>query len=122
MARDEKRRYSRLKTEVKVDISYTDPETDVTSLLTRPVSKNVSASGLLIRHNKPLAVGSDVVLKFLLPEEKRYVMTFAKIVRVDAVEEGKAYDIGICFTNARLEDIERINKYISSSLKKPRDE
>lgn len=118
MAQDERRKFRRLKTKVKVDISYTDPETDVTSLLTRPVSKNLSASGLLIRHDKPLAVGSDVVLKFLLPEEKRYVMTFAKVVRVDAVEEGKAFDIGICFTNVRPEDATRINKYITSTIEK----
>lgn len=116
MAGEERRMYRRLKAEVKVEISYTDPEKDVTSLITDPVSRDISAGGLLVRHRKHLAVGADVVVKFILPSEKRYVMTFARVVRVDVVEEGKLYDIGICFMDTREDDIKRIDKYVTDSL------
>jgi len=116
MEPQERRKYRRLSTEVKVDISYTDPKTDVTSLLTEPVSRNLSAGGLLIRYNKELAVGSEVVVKFVIPSEKRYVMTFARVVRVDAVEQGRLYDIGIAFLDIRPEDRELIDRYVTSRL------
>jgi c-di-GMP-binding flagellar brake protein YcgR len=116
VTQDERRKYRRLKTEVKVEISYTDPETDVTSLITDPVSKDMSAGGLLIRYNKNLAIGSEVVVKFLLPSEKRFIMTFARVVRVDVVEKGKSYDIGLCFVNTRDQDVTRIDKYVTGSL------
>jgi c-di-GMP-binding flagellar brake protein YcgR len=112
----ERRKYRRLRAEVKVEISYTDPEKDVTSLTTDPVSKDISAGGLLVRHRKPLVVGSEVVVKFLLPSEKRYIMTFARVIRADVVEEDKLYDIGLCFIDIRDQDIERINKYVIGSL------
>ena len=118
MSEDERRRYRRLDTEVKVEISYTDPERDITSLITDPVSKNMSAGGLLIRHKSPLAVGSEVVVKFLLPSEQRYIMTFGKVVRVEMVEEGSLYEIGLCFVNTRQQDIERIEKHVTNSLEK----
>ena len=113
---EDRRKYRRLHTEVKVEISYTDPKTDVTSLITEPISQDMSAGGLLIRYSKPLALDSDVVVKFILPSEKRYVMTFAKVLRVDVVEEGKLYDIGLCFINTREQDIRRIDKYIEEIL------
>jgi c-di-GMP-binding flagellar brake protein YcgR len=113
---DDRRRYRRLKAEVQVEISYTDPDKDVTSLTTDPVSRDISAGGLLIRHRSALPIGSEIVVKFILPSEKRYVMTFARVVRVDVVEERKLYDIGLCFVNTREEDIERINKYVVGSL------
>jgi c-di-GMP-binding flagellar brake protein YcgR len=116
---EERRKYHRLKAEVKVEISYTDPDRDVTSLISDPVSQNVSAGGLLVRHSKHLAVGSDVVVKFILPSEKRYIMTFARVVRVDVVEEGKLYDIGICFVDPREDDVKRIDKYVTDSLDQP---
>ena len=116
MGQEERRKYQRLKAEVQVEISYTDPEKDVTSLTTDPVSRDISAGGLLIRHSSALPLGSEIVVKFILPSEKRYVMTFARVVRVDVVEERKLYDIGLCFVNTRHEDIERINKYVVGSL------
>lgn len=116
MGQDERRKYRRLKAEVKVEISYTDPEKDVTSLTTAPVSRDISAGGLLVRHTSALPIGSEIVVKFILPSEKRYVMTFARVVRVDVVEERKLYDIGLCFVNTRDQDIERINKYVSDTL------
>jgi c-di-GMP-binding flagellar brake protein YcgR len=116
VAGDERRKYHRLKTEVKVEISYTDLEKDVTSLTTDPVSKDISAGGLLVRQKKHLDVGSEVVVKFLLPSEKRYIMMFARVVRVDVVEKDKLYDIGLCFLNAREHDVSRINKYVADSL------
>lgn len=118
MSQDEKRKYRRLDTQVKVEISYTDPEKDVTSLITDPVSKNMSAGGLLIRLSKPLAVGSEVVVKFLLPSEQRFIMTFGRVVRVEVVEEGSKYDIGLCFINTRQQDIERIEKHVTDTLDK----
>jgi c-di-GMP-binding flagellar brake protein YcgR len=116
VGQEERRKYRRLKAEVQVEISYTDPEKDVTSLTTDPISRDISAGGLLIRHKGPLPIGSEIVVKFILPSEKRYVMTFARVVRVDVVEERKLYDIGLCFVNTREQDIERINKYVVDSL------
>lgn len=116
MSEQEKRKYRRLKTEVKVEISFTDPEKDVTSLTTDPISKDISAGGLLVRQKKRLDIGSEVVMKFLLPSEKRFIMMFARVVRVDVVEKDKLYDIGFCFVNAREQDISRINKYVADSL------
>ena len=119
MPEQDRRKYRRLKTEVKVEISYTDPEKDVTSLTTEPISKDIGAGGLLIRHRHALAVGSEVVVKFIIPSEKRYIMTFARVVRVDVVEQDKLYDIGLCFMNARDNDIRRIDRYVTDSLEQP---
>lgn len=114
----ERRRFKRLKLEVEVELQYYDTEKNKSEVIGDSVSKNVSAGGLLVASDRPLDIEAFVLARFLLPNEKRYIMVLAKVVRVEVVEEGRKYELGISFVNYRKEDIERLNEFVESELEK----
>jgi len=68
----------------------------------RPVpfhTENLSASGMLIRAEEPLAKRSGVFLSFFLPDGT-HISGYGEIVRVERLQaEGELYQYGIRFTN-----------------------
>jgi c-di-GMP-binding flagellar brake protein YcgR len=78
------------------------------------ITKNISAGGLLFTSDKALAVGSILDLKMELPDGEGTIHCLAKVVRTEETEEGRSYDIGICFLDIASSHRARINRYIQS--------
>ena len=114
----ERRKFKRLKLEVKVELQYYDTQKNKSEIIGDSVSRNISAGGLLVVSDRPLDIEAFVLARFLLPNEKRYIMVLARVVRVEVIEEGKRYELGIAFVNYRKEDIDKLNEFVESELEK----
>jgi|GEM_PF-3546066 c-di-GMP-binding flagellar brake protein YcgR len=113
----ERRKFKRLKLEVKVELQYYNPELGRSEIISDSKSKNISANGILVLSSKRFAVEEFILARFLLPSKKRFIMGLAKVVRVEVVEEGKQYEVGLVFVNFRKEDLDELNKFIESEAK-----
>jgi len=112
----ERRKFKRLKLEVEVELQYYDTEKNKSRVIGDSVSRNISAGGLLVVSDRPLDIEAFVLARFLLPNEKRYIMVLAKVVRVEVIEEGGKYELGIEFVDYRKEDIDKLNEFVESEL------
>ena len=113
----ERRKYSRLDTRVKVELSLYDRAKGKT-VPQGAESRNVSAGGLLVMADRPLEISSYVLARFTLPGETEQLDFIARVVRVEEVEAMRQYDIGLEFVDIVLGDMEKIDKYITSEMGK----
>ena len=92
----ERRKYERIDTRVKVEI--TPYEKGDSSMKSRDgESCNVSAGGLLVSLDCPLEISSFVRARFTMPESDAQKEIIAKVVRVDEVKSLLEYNIGLEF-------------------------
>ena len=113
----EKRRYNRLDTKVKVELSLYDPAKGKT-VPQSAESRNVSAGGLLVTIGRPLEVSAYVLARFTLPGETEQHDFIARVVRVEEVEALRRYDIGLEFVDIVVGDMEKIDKYVTIEMDK----
>jgi c-di-GMP-binding flagellar brake protein YcgR len=109
--RADRREYRRVDTQVSVTIQkYDTDERDFTD--EKGKSKNLSAGGLLLHHDRPLEVPSYIIASFTLPEDEEKHDFLAKVVRIEELPDG-TYEAGVMFMRMILGEFERIDKYIS---------
>jgi c-di-GMP-binding flagellar brake protein YcgR len=113
----EKRKYKRLDTRVKVELSLYDPAKGKT-VPKSAESRNVSAGGLLVSSDRPLEVSSFVLARFTLPGETEQHDFIARVVRVEEVEALRRYDIGLEFVDIVVGDMEKIDQYVEKELER----
>jgi len=113
----DKRKYKRLDTRVKVEVSLYDPGKGKT-VPRSAESRNVSAGGLLVTIERPLEVSSYVLVRFTLPGETEQHDFIARAVRVEEIEALRRYDIGLEFVDIVVGDMEKIDEYIADELGK----
>ncbi len=111
---DNRRRYHRIdfnKT-LELEVMDTKPLSTMTVL-----SKNISASGMLLVSKSTLDLGARIQLK--LPLKPRQTMQVAgKVVRITAYGP-ESYDIGIAFIHSQRQAAEGINTFIRQEQTAP---
>ncbi len=112
----ERRKYPRANAEVRVELlHYTEAPMFITS--SGASSKNVSAAGILLHFDKPLAPSSTILACFSLPREEEALELAARAVRSEPAEDG--YDIGLEFIDCTPLEIGAIEKYVAARLDRP---
>ena len=109
---DDKRKYKRIKSDFNVRVKQFDAGITISNAK----SINVSATGVLFRHDKPLEIGSMVKLMFLKPNSFDFFEGNAKVVRIEMGSGEKAYDIGIEFLELSESDQKKLDYYLSSEI------
>jgi|GEM_PF-1437046 len=81
-------------------------------------SKDVSAQGLFLISDRPLAKGDMLKIEIQLPNDHKPLRTFSEVVWVsdESVPAGK-HGAGISFMALREEDADRITKFVANALK-----
>ena len=97
-AEAEKRKYKRIDTRVKVELSQYD-ESFAKTVTRNGETRNVSAGGLLITVDTPVEISSFVRARFSLDGAVKKDIV-AKVIRVDEIESLRQYDIGLEFVEA----------------------
>jgi c-di-GMP-binding flagellar brake protein YcgR len=107
----ERRQYRRVDARVRVSIQkYDEREKGLSS--EHGTSRNVSAGGLLLHHDKPVEVPSYIIAAFSLPDSGEELNFVGKVVRVEELLSG-GYEIGVMFMRMILGDFEEVEKYVS---------
>ena len=109
----EKRKYRRIKSDFNVRVKHPEPETALTGM-SFAKSANVSATGVLFYHDRPVETGSILNVKFLKPNSFDFFEGDAKVVRVEAGEDENFYEIGIQFIGLSESDEKKLNYYLSN--------
>lgn len=107
----ERRRYFRLP--ISFTVKY-NIEGDASRLTFETVSANISQSGLLLPVEKPIPISTKLNLEITAPRLSASIFTEGRVVRIEEVEEGKLYNLGIAFTKIEQKDIRFIQHYIQT--------
>ena len=112
---EERRRYIRLDTRLKINyrILQQSPQSTPTETL------DISGGGIRISLNEPLKVGTLLELEILFPSEKKSVCCQGRLVWVEEFsiyqgtkEERRELEGGVEFTTISPEDQDRIIQYV----------
>jgi len=115
---EEKRKFSRLPLNVKVEYSVLGK---LDSVIITTESKNVSASGICIFLIDKFDFGILLKLKFLLPDADRGIIATGRVVwseevKTNNIECGKHYETGIEFVYISEEERKQINEYAKRGI------
>lgn len=113
---EDKRHFSRLDVQVKVEYQILDSAQDKMKSFT----KNVSQGGICLFLNSFLDKGTLLDLKLFLPDKKEPIHAAGKIVWIEKFEIGDSkeeLEAGIEFIDIADDDRHRIDKYIFGILK-----
>lgn len=80
-------------------------------------SKNLSKSGILFEHNKPIELGTKLRLNLSIEENQGPIAVTGIVVRTESRGEDK-FDIGVLFFNIENETKNEISRYIIRQLNK----
>jgi len=115
---NEKRVYERLHSKVNLRYTIIKSQDELVKRGVSPeqfsITRNISAGGLLFIAEEPLMAGSFLEMKMELPDGGPPVECLAKVVRVDEIEGGRAYDIAICYLDITGSERSRLNNYIDT--------
>ena len=118
--RKNKREWTRIQKELKVDVVSVVPRGGRASLKLDPIlTKDVSGNGLGFVVSTDCAVGSILNLCFELPDRKETIQASAKVIWSKPKEEtGRAHQIGVAFQE--IEDLDRlaIIRYVEIEAKR----
>lgn len=73
---------------------------------------NVSATGVLLKYDRPLAIGTALKIRFLKPNTFDFFEGDAKVVRVEMFPDG-AYEIGVEFLALSAQELKRLDFYLT---------
>lgn len=107
----EMRQFKRVKENINVKIDIMKQET-VSNKFEVAKTKDISASGVLIRYNKPVDIGQNINVSFLSPNSFEIFSLNALVVRVEITLDNQ-YDIGVSFFNMTEDDKKRLNYYLT---------
>ncbi|MCM8771013.1 MAG: PilT/PilU family type 4a pilus ATPase [Candidatus Omnitrophica bacterium] len=107
----EKRRYSRIP--VTLTIKYCK-EDELEPIYKDAISNDISEGGILIQTKESLPVGTPLKLYITSVRLTSPIQISGKVVRVEEVEEGKLYNLGIAFTAIEQKHTDFIKKYIQT--------
>jgi uncharacterized protein (TIGR02266 family) len=88
-----------LRVDAKVTVSYLGP------------TKNLSAGGMCVIVDSPLAIGSEVQLEFALPGNGEPIRCGAQVVWSDKVRS--KCEVGLVFLNISADDKARIDDFVT---------
>lgn len=113
---NERRKYRRVKTQVKVAIQKYDRNSkDVSD--EEGTTKNMSIGGLLVQHDKPLDVPSYVIVSFGVPGVQEKLDFVGKVIRIEELSTG-GYEVGIMFMRVIFGDIKEFSRFVMTEMEK----
>ncbi|MCG8430541.1 MAG: Flp pilus assembly complex ATPase component TadA [Candidatus Omnitrophica bacterium] len=112
----ERRRFPRLVR--KVNVSYrlvksraqAEPALEAAQFLS--ASRNVSGGGILFAAVEPVEVGGILAMTIELPDGKEPLSALARVVRTEELDEGKRYDIAVCFLDLSAPERARLHTFV----------
>ncbi|MBU2541389.1 MAG: PilZ domain-containing protein [Candidatus Omnitrophica bacterium] len=113
----ERRKFIRLDTRVRVEYDIIESRGDRTGSFT----KNLSQGGICLFLDSLIQKDTLLKLKLFLPEQSEPIETTGKIVWIDMFKVGgkdaqEEYEAGIEFRDIAKEDQEKISKYVFGVL------
>lgn len=130
----ERRKFARLPKQFILRLEECDLCEEITGLgeeWVKGVTKNISASGLLIEVGKPLPVGMTLNIEMQIPDLQKYRMSvhptkhacsltpfnaIVKVVRSEEIESDRIYDVGVVFVNIDPHNRDALEKYIQDNV------
>ncbi len=108
----DRRRCKRMKGGFKVRII-----TDENFKLEKDVGESIdiSAGGILLKHDKPIEVNRVVNIRFLRPNSFEFFEGNATVVRCELNPDGKTYNIGIEFNGLSDDEMDKFEHFLTSS-------
>ena len=91
-----------LRVDARVTVSYLGP------------TKNMSAGGMCVMVDSPLAIGSEVQIEFALPGNGEPIRCDAQVVWAD--KSRSKYEVGLVFLNISAEDKTRIEDFVTQHI------
>ena len=107
----ESRKYKRVKENVDVKIDIPDGYNSTTEFEIA-TSENISASGVLLKYDKPLKIGQTINVSFMNPNSFDLISTKAVIVRVEFIHDD-LWEFGIAFFDMSKEDEKKLDFYLT---------
>ena len=108
---DEMRLYRRVKEHIDIKIDIADPEHNIGKFHVGKAA-NISAAGVLFRYDKPIDIGTHIIVSFLSPNSFEIFKLNAHVVRVEITLDNQ-YDIGVSFFSMSEDDKKRLNYYLT---------
>ncbi|MBU0994606.1 MAG: PilZ domain-containing protein [Proteobacteria bacterium] len=105
------RQFKRVKENINVKLDVLKTET-FSNKFEIGKTENISASGVLIRYDKPIDIGQNINVSFLSPNSFEIFSLNALVVRVEITLDNQ-YDIGVSFFNMTEDDKKRLNYYLT---------
>jgi len=112
----DKRVYKRLDNKLNLRFKVFESEQDLLKRGSAPehlnVTKNISAGGLLFTSDQQASIGSILDLKIKSPGEEAAIECLGRVVRIEELNEGKSYDIAICFLDLTSAQRMRLDMFV----------
>src|SRR3989338_1515203 len=99
----EKREVTRIRSRIPMKYERSDPQTK-TVICKDTITKDISSQGLFFESQEIFPLGMDLKLWLFLPGLVRDIKAEAKVMRIEEVELGKRFGIGIIFTQISNQD------------------
>ncbi|MCM8791992.1 MAG: Flp pilus assembly complex ATPase component TadA [Candidatus Omnitrophica bacterium] len=97
---------------IKSDLDLFKKELNIEQMA---VTKNISCGGLLFVFSENIPVGSILELKLEIPDGEPILECLARLSRVEEIEEGRVYEMGVCFLDLSLGQRARLERYLKRS-------
>jgi len=109
----ERRKYRRVKGgfNIKIDLEINGARSSSSFVIGKSI--DISASGVLFRHDKLIELGKIRKVIFLKPNSFELFEGKAKVVRTEINPDNRTYDIGIVFIGLDKDDEETLNYYVT---------
>ncbi len=107
----ERRNYRRVKDGCNIKIDILE-EAKITKGFKTSQTRNISASGVLMKYSKPIAIESLIDVTFLGPNSFEIFKIKARVVRIE-INPDRSYDLGVTFTNLSAADKKRLDYYLT---------
>ncbi|MCM8779590.1 MAG: PilT/PilU family type 4a pilus ATPase [Candidatus Omnitrophica bacterium] len=107
----EKRRYTRIPVTLAIKYCRLDEKEAVYK---DAISTDIGQEGILIQAKEAFSIGTQLELYITSVRLNSPIKTTGKVVRIEEVEEGKTYNIGITFIHIEPRYADFIKKYIQS--------
>lgn len=108
---NELRKYKRVKENVNIKIDIVDSGKR-SGKFEIAEAENLSASGVLLRYDKPLEIGQLINVSFMAPNSFDMIRSKAVVVRVEITPE-KLWEIGVSFLEMEKEAEKSLDFYLT---------
>lgn len=107
----EKREVTRIRSRIPMRYEKFDP-LNKTVQTKDTITKDISSQGLFFESEEILPLGSELKMQLFLPGLGRDISVNTKVVRIEEIESGKRFGIGVAFTQLSDADRQEIIKRV----------
>lgn len=111
----EKRRYIRTDTSIPMTLHLKEGKQ---AKELQSITRNISATGMMIEIGKQLPVGAEVKIDLNTPDSPNPVHCIGKVIWSSPASEGGKYNSGIAFTNIEEDNKNTFLKFLCDTIYK----